>query len=306
MASALIQPNGEYDVFPVGDDGGEPVRLRCLDVAQRNWSRVGKGEFIASQDGERYCFIKQYLDKAGNSHPDHWEYEKDGALIAAAVLQGVVHVPVLKYRNSDLLLNVFEYVEVLSVDELLRADPPAFERCITVVIERMAASLEALQKAGPQVPAGSLNIKQRSYGGLNNAMNFKGFEIRNAGVPTHATQDIGPADLVLFDFVRPYLAPVEEAAAKVFVSIGLLNWGSPLSRFVRGPDNSLLARALPILGPWLDAQAIAAELDLQEGFRLGELKGAGNVELAMKRLGTAFLGKRYLRKLRRWCELNIA
>ena len=153
---------------------------------------------------------------------------------------------------------------------------------------------------GPDLP-----LKERDYGTGRLAVNFKGFEIRNAGVGPDVAGEVGPGDLVLFDFVRPYLAPIEEAAAKLFVSIGLLNWGSPVGRFLRGPDQQLLADAMNILSPWIDSAAVNAELSLQERFRTGEFKGAGGIEVMLKRIGVDMIGRWYLRRLRSWCEANL-
>jgi hypothetical protein len=169
----------------------------------------------------------------------------------------------------------------------------------------MEQVLVALLRAPEKHDVSGLKSKQRSYGRLGVAVNFKGFEIRNAGMPRSAGADVSADDLVLFDFVRPYLAPIEEAAAKLFVSVGMLNWGNPLRRFIKGPDTTLLARAADILRPWLDREAIAAELDLQEKFRFVELRGARSHEVFLKWLGVMTFGRSYFAKLRAWCAKNI-
>lgn len=283
-------------------DPGQTMQLRCGDVTQRNWSRI---THAASVQGDETYFVKQYIDKAGTAHPDHFQYEKEGALLASQALSAAVHVPALKYRDETSLLNVFEFTNIVSIDVLLRTDPSAFERCFASVVCRMAEVLAAMQVAGQSLQDAGIPIKRRDFGGPADSLNFKGFEIRNAGVPPDAPAEIGSADLVLFDFVRPYLAPVEEAAAKLFVSIGLLNWGSPVSRFMKGPDTELLAMSRPLLERWLDGDAIAAELDLQERFRMAELKSGGGMEKMLKLAGLTVLGKKYLHDLRVWCSENI-
>ena len=303
MSSGLIQVDQVYVVDPI--DGSDSVSIRCLDVEQRNWSRVGTAEYIDAFGNTQRCFVKQYLDKAADRHADHWDYERDGAVVARQLLDKVVHVPAILFRSNELLLNVFEFTEVISIDVLLRNDAAAFEKVIASVLGRMADVLTVLKNPLPGFDARSLTIKQRTYGGSSTAVNFKGFEIRNTGIVPGVATDLKASDLVLFDFVRPYMAPVEEAAAKLFVSIGLLNWGTPLSRFIKGPDKKLLTEAARILGPWLDTEAIAAELHLQEKFRTAEFKGAGGLEVFLKRLGVDFLGKFYLQSLRRWCRENI-
>jgi hypothetical protein len=303
VSRGLIQVGQTYAVDPV--NGGESLSIRCLDVEQRNWSRVGTAEYTDQHGNAQRCFVKQYLDKAAEQHADHWDYERDGAVVARQLLGKVVHVPAILFRNNELLLNIFEFSEVISIDILLRNDATVFDEIIVSVLGRMADVLTALKNPPPDFDADSLTIKQRTYGGHSTAVNFKGFEIRNTGIVPGAGTDLKASDLVLFDFVRPYMAPIEEAAAKLFVSIGLLNWGSPLSRFIKGPDKNLLTEAARILGPWLDAEAISAELDLQEKFRTAEFKGAGGLEVFLKRLGVDLLGKLYLRNLRRWCRGNI-
>jgi hypothetical protein len=301
VTDGLIQVGEEYAVSPLSS-AADALVIRCLNVAQRNWSRVGSGEYTDTEGQSQRCFIKQYVDKAGVSHSDHWDFEKDGALMAAELLAGVARVPGLIFRSENQLLNVFEYVDIFSLDVLLRTDAAAFDRSILSVVQQMAHVLHALQNPPATYDLSPLKVKQRAYGTASTAINFKGFEIRNAGVPVGLDVRKGSDDVVLFDFVRPYLAPVEEAAAKLFVSIGLLNWGSPLTRFIKGPDKDLLDAARKILLPWLDNSAIAAELDLQEKFRTGEFKGSGGFEVFLKRVGVDMLGKIYFRQLRSWCK----
>jgi hypothetical protein len=303
VTDGAIQPGRDYKVLPIG--GSQPaVVVRCLDFDQRNWSRVGSGELRYADGTTQPCFIKQYLDKTGDWHSHHWGYEKDGAIAASELLATVAKVPRLIAQERKLLLNIFEFTEVVSLDVLLRADQPAFDRCIEGAVRQMAEVLDAMQNPPATFDMAALPQKSRDFGSAQ-AVNFKGFEIRNAGFPPDLVGAPGPDDLVLFDFVRPYAAPIEEAAAKLFISIGLLNWGSPLGRFRGGPDKQLLAMAAGILKPWLDSKAISAELDLQESFRTGEFKGSGGLEVVIKRVGVDMLGRKYLRQLASWCKANI-
>jgi hypothetical protein len=300
----LIQAGGEY-IIEAGPGGGTALRLVCADVHQRNWSRVANGT-LANGDGRVVaCFVKQYVGKDGFVHADHWEYEREGVEYAADILGQIVRVPKLLLRDKRLVLNVFEYFEIVSIDQLLRSDPAALNRSIDFVLQRMEQVLVALLSAPEKHDVSGLKSKQRGYGRLGVAVNFKGFEIRNAGMPCSAGTGVSAGELVLFDFVRPYLAPIEEAAAKLFVSVGMLNWGNPISRFIKGPDTALLARAADILRPWLDRGAIAAELDLQEKFRNAELKGARDLEVFLKWLGVMAFGRYYFARLRAWCAKNI-
>lgn len=303
MTAELIQAGSEYVIraSPAGAD----VRLVCAEVHQRNWSRVAKGFLVTPGQSPVACFIKQYIGKDGAMHADHWDYEREGVERAASILKEVVSVPKLLIHDELRVLNVFEYFEIVSLDQLLRTDATAFNRCIDSVLRRMDQVLAALLAAPASCDITGLKSKARKYGHLGVAVNFKGFEIRNAGVPQSVSSSVSADDLVLFDFVRPYLAPVEEAAAKLFVSVGMLNWGSPLGRFAAGPDTALLARAESILRPWLDRDAVDAELELQQKFRNSELKGSQGIEVFLKWLGVAVFGRYYFAKLRAWCVKNV-
>ena len=303
MTAELIQTGSEYIIG--ASSGGAGLRVVCADVQQRNWSRVAKGFIVTPGQSPVACFIKQYIGKDGTVHADHWGYEQEGVERAASILKEVACVPKLLTRDASRLLNVFEYFEMVSLDQLLRSDAAAFDRCIDSVLHRMDQVLSALLAAPARCDITDLKSKARNYGHLGVAVNFKGFEIRNAGVPRSVSSSVSAADLVLFDFVRPYLAPVEEAAAKLFVSVGMLNWGSPLGRFAAGPDTALLARAESILRPWLDRDAVDAELELQQKFRNSELKGAQGIEVFLKWLGVAVFGRYYFAKLRAWCAKNV-
>ncbi len=301
-----IEQGSEYLVDHRQSPFGQ-VSLQCTRVQQRNWTRVGLGRLPAAGGvGHTTVFLKQNIDRGGRSHPDHWLYEQAGADIAHQLLKDIVRVPQLRYQSESLLLNVYEYIDVVTIDELLRSDPAAFDQCFDNVIRNMVEVLEAMRRPFSVPHLETLPVKSRPYGGSSTAINFKGFEIRNAGLVRADTGAIEPANLVMFDFVRPYRAPIEEAAAKLFVSVGLLNWGKPLGRFMKGPDTALLERALRPLHSYLDRQAVLEEIDLQRRFRTREFQGSGNLERTLKRLGIDILGRRYLHKLRHWCERHIA
>lgn len=282
-------------------------QLRCVKLQQRNWSRVGIGVEVGGnngEDGDRY-FLKQYVDKAGNAHPKHFRFEQAGSLLAAQVLSEVVDVPGLKFTDRERLINVFSFRRMVSIDRVLRLDSAALDRCFPEIIKRLTAMLEAMNTAPSKLNGHNLPVKKRSYGRSELALNFKGFEIRNVGVPLDVDNQPIPERLAVFDFVRPYLAPVEEAAAKLFVSIGLLNWGKPVTRFLRGPNTDLMDAARAWLSPYLDSEAIRAELRIQRSFRSSEFHGQTPLERAIKRIGVATLGQWYLHRLERWCARNI-
>lgn len=301
----LIETGREYPAESL-QTASNQIRLQCISVYQRNWTRVGVGMAREPGNGESSrFFLKQNIGKNGLWHDNHWEYEQAGAIIAHKLFSHLVRVPALRYKNESLLLNVFDYIDVVTVDEQLRSDPACFDRSIASVIGKMVQVLEVMRQPPAEVLEKNLPVKHRSYGSPGKAVCFKGFDIRNAGFIRMDDGRLNTDDLAVFDFVRPYLAPIEEAAAKLFVSIGLLNWGKPLSRFMQGPDLMLLEKALLPMAPYMDKNAVQAELKLQSTFRTQEFQGAGRLERAIKRLGVDALGKRYLRKLARWCDRHI-
>lgn len=281
------------------------VQVSCAKLEQRNWSRVAIGSYQDTNGETRPCFIKQYIDKAGGSHPDHWNYERQGVSVATKLLGDVATVPAIRFRSEEFLLNVFDFVEIVSLDKLLRQDEAAFDLCIDSVLKQMSLVLTALQNPRRHDGLEIDKTKPRAWGGEPTAANFKGFDIRNAGVPAAAPASIGDNQLVLFDFIRPYYAPIEEAAAKLFVSLGLLNWGKPLHRSIKGPDHALLERSMPVLQPWLHRDAVFAELELQQKFRPAKFHDDKGLQAALKRVGGGVLARIYLLRLRKWCERNL-
>lgn len=277
------------------------VELELLHIEQRNWSRIATGmsHNCQEQTFDKF-FIKQYVDKAGKPHSQLLKYELAGTLVAQELFKDVAHVPSLLYQNESLLLNVFEFKNVVSVDVLLRKNETLFNQHIDSIIKKMGMVLDTMQTPRTEIKGLSLPVKRRNYGSGTTAINFKGFEIRNVGLPLQSNNEISTDTLVLFDLVRPYWGPIEEAAAKLFISIGFLNWGSPLSRFMKGPDVALMEKALPILKPWLNRDAIEAELQLQTRFRTVEFKGIDGIERTFKKIVVNTLGKVYLSKLKNW------
>jgi len=304
-----------HDVTPIAADArlrvedleksGRFIDLSCLDTVQRNWSRVGRAR--QAEDGPAQYFLKQYLDRAGNSHPKHCHFEQDGARLASRILGQIVHVPTLRFCNQRDLINVFDYCRVESVDRLLRRDEAELGRRFDAVVDTLVQVLEAMKGAGDAIPEGSLAVKDRDFGGPSTALNFKGFDIRNVGMPVdeQGRLEARVDRLAVFDFVRPYLAPIEEAGAKLMISIGLLNWGKPLRRFVLGPNVALLDAALPKLAPYLDKRALEVEIHIQHSFRTAEFHGRHALERMAKQIGIATFGRVYFRQLRRWCESRL-
>lgn len=276
---------------------GSTHLVRPITVRQRNWSRVA----IANVDGgngapaER-VFLKQFVDRGGRVHHEQLEYERDGCLRAAGVQQGALRVVSVIGEALDDAVLVYPALRMATPDELLRQDPALAATVLPRVLAAATAFLHALPQAGSKSPP--LKCKQRAYGSPSTSLSFKGLDVRNIGV---LLDDNGrPADgaLVMFDVGRPYLAPIEEAAAKLFVSFGLLNWGLPLRRFLSGPDPEIIAAAAKAFAKFLEVAAIDAEILLQQRFRLHDAQGSSGVMRLIKRLIVATVGRRYLRELK--------
>jgi len=295
-SSLLLEVGGAYPLSDPAAAQGAPAEIVCTEVVQRNWSRVGIG--VAPDGGERF-FLKQSIDRRGGWHERLWRYEHEGTRLAERLLEGVVRVPGVVAADRQLLLNLFELEQLETPDELLRRDADRFRGLFQPALEGMLAVIGALSRP-PAELVRELPRKQRDYGGPSTAVCFKGFEIRNCGFPADTA-----AGLVLFDFGRPYLAPPQELAAKLLVSVGLLNWGRPLARFVRGPDLELLAGARARLEALLDPGAVRAELALQREFRTREVKSGGRLSALFKGVGVQTIGNKYLGRLEGWCERAI-
>lgn len=294
-----------------GDDialdlNGAQVEVRIRDVCQRNWSRVAIGELRepAPDQGQEpqasHLFVKQFLDRRGEPHADHMHNELAGCRAATAIAApGVRVMPVVATNESDMVL-CYPWQKLITPDELLRTEQSAFASRIDALVELSRTLLGTFAHC-PAAVAAELKSKHRNYGSAPQALNLKGLDIRNWAWPCSspgAPMDGAP---LMFDCGRPYLAPIEEAAAKLLVSFGLLNWGWPMRRFWRGPDAELLQKVVQRFDPFVDRNAVLAEIDLQERIRMGEFQGRNMVARLGKRLTVEVVGRRYLRRLRSLC-----
>jgi hypothetical protein len=289
---------------PLRVDFGGSIRIvRPITVSQRNWSRVA----IASVDGangaaSERVFLKQFVDRSGKVHHEQVDYERDGCLRAAGVQQGALRVVSVIGETRDEAVLVYPALQMATPDELLRKDPTLAAAVLPQVLAAATTFLRALPIAGSKSP--TLKSKQRPYGSPSKSLSFKGLDIRNIGV---LLDDKGRPDgtLVMFDFGRPYLAPIEEAAAKLFVSCGLLNWGHPFRRFLSGPDPEIVAAAAKAFAGFLELAAIDAEIGLQQRFRMNDAQGSSGVQRLAKRVIVATVGRRYLHELKEVCRLRV-
>ncbi len=285
-------------------DGSTRTMLRLGKVTQRNWSRVAEAVVEAPFAGmaSGRVFVKQFVDSSGTAYPVQCDFEREGSELAARLIGHLVQVPALLYVDRDRLLHVYEYVDLLSIDDLLRGDPARLQRLFPPLTQALCDVLAVLGSAAGTHTA-DLKTKTRHFGGASTAVNFKGMDIRNVGL--NAASQTEPMTLAMFDFGRPYLAPLEGARAKLYVSIGLLNWGRPVRRFLRGPDEELLAIAQSTLGDYLDRESILVEIEYQRRTRERDVKAPNRPMLLLKKLGVRTIGRHYLRQLTTWCKQNL-
>lgn len=299
----LMEPGHHYHINDLSSN--TKLSVQCTSVEQRNWSRVGTGLIEMDAGKTQEVFLKQNVNKNGEILVDHWEYEKLGAIVASKLFQNSITIPRLQYHNPALALCVFEFIEITPFDTLLRNNSELFNKSFIDFLEQSTQMFETLQNPHGLAITNSLPVKERTYGHSSNCINFKGFDIRNIGVNNSPASNTGDSEFVMFDFGRPYKAPIQEASAKLFISIGLLNWGRPISRFARGPNTDLLTLSLDYMKPYLCYESIHAELKLQSKFRFSEVHGSGLIEKSLKKLGIDVLGKRYIKKLDSWCNENL-
>ncbi len=307
--SKAIEVGNSYHVEVTGMQAGPLRQITPSDITQRNWSRVGTAVLEMENSSKRRCFVKQYIDRSGVLHPDHLQYEYEGALLASKILDGIVKVPSLLLKDDERLINVFEHTDVITVDELLRSDETRFWHYYPLLLEQLSDVLNAMREGANRHDTANLPVKTRNYRSQGLAINFKGFEIRNTGYQLSpgnmedSSTSLPP--VVMFDFVRPYIAPIEEAAAKLLVSIALLNWGKPLGRFIKGHDNEILDMAFYYIGQWTNREAMEAELAIQQGFRFDTIKGANRSESQLKKVGLNVVGRIYLNRIREWTSAHF-
>lgn len=266
---------------------GGPLDVVVESVTQRNWSRVGR----ARDAGGRPVFVKQFLDRAGAPHAEHRDDERAGTAVLARL--AAVDATVLLGGDEDRLLLAFAWEPSESLDELLRSvgDAAFLDRWRSSVLPRLPALLDELVAlAGEGGYEGRQKV--RAYPSAAEAVLLKGLDVRNL-----ALRSDGTGAPLIFDPGRWYRGPVEEGAAKLLVSIGLLNWGSPPARFRRGVPRSLLDPAAEVLGPRSHRAAVAAEVDLQRRVRLGGAMPTRGLAGRLRTVAARRWGPRYLDEL---------
>jgi hypothetical protein len=264
---------------------GTTIEATVDAVGQRAWSRTASAH---SADGSA-LFLKQFVSRSGAPGPHLLDGELTGAQVAAEILRDLdVCLPVA--ASTDALVLAYEWQQMTPLDELLRRAPAQFETSYDAVVQACAADLRRCRDARPAI---ALSGKRTETAQRGVGVVFKAFELRNVAVRSEGSRP------VVFDLGRPRLGPIEEAAARVFVSAALLNWGRPVSRFLRGPDESVLTRAWEHLRDTVTVDACLAELDHQYATRSrDDALTYGSLVGPARRTAVRLLGGRYRRRVR--------
>lgn len=265
------------------------VTVRCASVTERNWSRVAVGEPAAQTGEDQPLFLKQFVDRRGQQHRDQYDDELVSIERADKLFSGVTEVLKPTCFDSQRLVLGFPFLQMTTLDEILRVpgnDTQAeqgFEQVLAVT-EQLLARLKAHElndaAANARVPI------------------FRGFDVRNIGIRgTMQSPEVGQPTY-LFDLGVARDGDYQEAAARILTTIGMLNWGVPLGRFLRGPKMDWLQQAAEQLSPYLSRQATLDRLQHEFRHRLSDAQGASWLERAGKQLGIATIGRWYVSRLK--------
>ena len=278
------------------------VEYRCTgSVRRRIWSFTGDGEIMSSGRSRSRIFLKQFIDRGGR--PDRRSFDREMASHEPAeeLLSACVRLPKLLLIDVERLILGYEFIECLTFDELLRQDENLFRREFDAVLPRLVAMLDALAgRTSHAEPPKGLHPGAASI----RATVFPGLELRNMGVLKHAVGD-SDSRLCTFDLGQPYEGCVADTTSALLLSVGLLNWGRPLRRFIMGPDLELLDQAWQVLEPFADFENVVARFEQEEVVRAGRVKAANNFESVAKKIGIRIVGRRYLRALAKYAR-NLA
>lgn len=278
------------------------VEYRCTgNVRRRIWSFTGDGEIVTPGISRPRMFLKQFIDRGGRPDKRGFDQELASHEPAEKLLGACVRLPKLLLVDEERLTLGYEFIECLTFDELLRQDENLFRREFDAVLPRLIAMLDAL--AGGNSHAEPHKGSHPGAASIS-ATVFPGLELRNMGVLKDADGDSG-SRLCTFDLGRPYEGCLADTTSALLLSVGLLNWGRPLRRFIMGPDLDLLDQAWRILRPFADLENVVARFEREEITRAGRVKAVNKFESAAKRIGIRIVGRRYLRTLAEYAE-NLA
>jgi len=287
----LSQPN-EIHTQDVAD-----IRVECQKVTIRNWSRVAVCH-EASGPCAPQLFLKQFVDSKQIPHPDQYHNELDSIKKAIELFEPDVSVLRPKYLDPKNLTIAYEYIPMLTLDEILRntagkfSQPTGYEASFEIVLNAVSVILNRLRDlenaSGPNGSCGTANC----------AYVFHGFDARNIGVPTDLGLPGASPNAYLFDLGNHWTGPRQEASARYLTTLGLLNWGKPLSRFALGPDTEMLANGIARIHEHISKKATIARINGEFRSRIFNVQGPNWMVRLGKRAGLLTVGYYYIRRLR--------
>lgn len=268
---------------------------------QRNWSRVAAAETAGVNT--QYLFLKQFLGRDGTWQPLLLHEEVKSATLAAPYLRDIVDVLQPVHCFEDNVTIAYSHKNLLSIDELLRRDGEISGRDWSEICRVLSDVCRAVVVGDAESSPVGLQTKRLEAATSGVALNFKGLEVRNLGVSA-ATSGHHSLDVTAFDLGKAYIAPREEVAAKLLVSILLLNWGRPLRRFITGPPERLYRDALSSLREHTNMRALVREAEAQFQQRSAQVQATNALERTAKKRLIDVIGRRYqaqlLEILERW------
>lgn len=258
--------------------------IACVDVVQRNWSRVAVGRASAECD-QRQLFLKQFIDSRGVAHLDQYHDEFSAIRKAKDLFSDRANIPDPAYRNAERLIIGFDHYEMTTIDVVLRSgcDAAQMQQAFDYTLKAADAFLESLRA---------------SDDGTGAVPVFRGFDIRNIGIPCENGELLWHQPPYLFDFGVYRAGSYQEAAARILTSIGMLNWGKPMQRFVQGPDAAWFRQAAAALAPYISRQRLLQRIGHEYAHRVKDVQATSWVDRQLKRLGLFTVGYVYIQKMR--------
>jgi hypothetical protein len=285
----LLEPGEE-----LRDGAGRPVVVDA--VHQRLWSRVA----VAGPPGfERPCyFLKQFVAADGQVVRGGDVAESQAASLGRATFGDCVLVPA--FTAEDRALLAYPHHEFATTDELLRSDPARLERLWSQFCDDVAALIASTATVSDDVLAG-LRKASAAEPGSGRALGFKAFEVRNI-----APRIDGMQPLLVFDLGPAYVSTVADVAARLMVSVLLLNWGRPMSRFVQGPPVALASVAARRWSDYLDQATVANAVTKEVAMRRRSIQSSTRRERWGKAAGMATVGQRYEAQAMAWVRRTLS
>lgn len=276
------------------DAAGGPVVVGAVE--QRNWSRVAVAAAPGTDQPE--YFLKQFVAADGQVLVAGASAEARAAALGRATFGDAVLVP--EFADEDRGVLAYPYRRFLPTHELLRADPHGFDQVWPQFCEDIAGIIAATTKV-PEDRLRGLRETAASRPDAPRAIAFKALEVRN--IAPHVE---GKQPLLLFDLGPAYVSTVDDVAARLLVSVLLLNWGRPMSRFVKGPSTELAARAARQWSDYLDGDTVARALTKEVAMRRTTVQASSRRERWGKSTGIITVGRRYERQAMSWVRRTLS